>query len=104
MVKKGHFAAVCKSKPQKLPVSLLQNESSSDEEYCFSIDRPLAMSLILERSFVKIYSYGCETPLPILGKYIVEIYSNCTDKRNLQHFMSLTRVFLANLRPSYFVF
>ena len=28
--KEGHFTTVCKSKPQKLPVNLLQNESSSD--------------------------------------------------------------------------
>ena len=115
--KEGHFAAVCKSKPQKVPVNLLQNESFSDEEYCFTINNPLAkttftsnnalpvvllsdsgsfgdtinqdtfkklesiMSLTLERSFVKIYLYGCETPLPILGKCVVEIYSNCTDNR-----------------------
>ena len=35
------FVAVCKLKPQKLPVNLLQNEISSDEEYCFSISSPL---------------------------------------------------------------
>ena len=40
--KEGHFPAVCKSKPHKLLVNLLQNESSSDEEYCFTINSPLA--------------------------------------------------------------
>ena len=62
-----------------------------------------SMLLTLERSFVKIYPYGCKTPLPILGKRAVEIYSICTNKRTFQHFMSLTvqhRVFLANLRLS----
>ena len=39
------------------------------------------ISLILERSFSKIYPYGCENPLPIFGKRVVEIYSNCTKKR-----------------------
>ena len=39
--KEGHFVAVSKSKPQKLRVNLLQNESSSDEEYCFTINSPL---------------------------------------------------------------
>ena len=34
--------AVCKSKPQKLPVNLLQSESSPDEEYCFTTSKPLA--------------------------------------------------------------
>ena len=94
-VKEGHFAAACESKPQKLPVNLLENESSSKEEYCFTINSSLAkarftlnnallveflinsgssakiinqdtfkkleslMSLTLERSFVKIYPYGC---------------------------------------------
>ena len=62
-----------------------------------------SMLLTLDRSFVKIYPYGCKTPLPILGKRAVEIYSSCTNKRTFQHFMSLTvqhRVFLANLRLS----
>ena len=40
------------------------------------------MSLTLERSCVKVYPYGCKTPLPILGKCVVDICSNCTDKRN----------------------
>ena len=44
------------------------------------------MSLTLEISFVKIYPYGCETPLPILRKCVVEIYSNCTDKRTFATF------------------
>ena len=44
------------------------------------------MSLTLERSFVKIYPYGCETSLPILGKCVVEIYSNCTDRRTFATF------------------
>ena len=118
----GHFAAVCKSKPQNLPVNLLQNESSSDDEYCFIINSPLAkttftlnnplpveflidsgssvniinrdafkkleglMTLTLERSFAKIYPYGCQTPLPIFGKCVFEICSNCTDKRTFATF------------------
>ena len=44
------------------------------------------MSLTLERSCVKVYPYGCKTPLLILGKYVVEICSNCTDKRTLATF------------------
>ena len=44
------------------------------------------MLLTLERSFVKIYPYGCETPLAILGKCVVEIYSNCTNKRTFATF------------------
>ena len=39
------FCAVCKSKPQKLPFNLLQNESSSDEKYCFTINSPLARTI-----------------------------------------------------------
>ena len=44
------------------------------------------MSLTLERSFVKIYPYGCETPLPILGQCVVEIYSNYTEKKTFATF------------------
>ena len=44
------------------------------------------MSLTLERSFVNIYLYGCKTPLPILGKCVVEIYLNCTGKRTFTTF------------------
>ena len=45
------------------------------------------MSLTLERCFVKIYPHGCETPLSmILGKCVVETYSNCTDKRTFATF------------------
>ena len=120
------FCAVCKSKPQKLPFNLLQNESSSDEKYCFTINSPLARTIFtlnnalpveflidircsvnipvylltkihfksqkakchwtLERSFVKIYPYGYKTSLPMLGKCVVEIYSNCTDKRTFATF------------------
>ena len=39
------------------------------------------ISGILERSFFKIYPYGCENPLPIFGKCVIEIYLNCTEKR-----------------------
>ena len=118
--KEGHFASVCKSKPQKILVNLLQNESSPDEEYCFTINSSLAkttfalsnalpvefliesgssiniinqdlfdeslMPLTFERSFVKIYLYGCETPLPVLGKGVVEIYFNCNNKRTFATF------------------
>ena len=38
----GHFAAICKSKPQNLPVNLLRNENPCDDEYCFTINGPLA--------------------------------------------------------------
>ena len=44
------------------------------------------MSVTLEKSSFKIYLHGCETPLPILGKWIVEIYLNCTDKRTFAAF------------------
>ena len=44
------------------------------------------MSLTLERSCVKVYPYGCKTPLPILGKCVVEICSNSTDKRTFATF------------------
>ena len=40
--KVGHFAAVCKSKPQNLTVNLLRNENPSNDEYCFTIKSPLA--------------------------------------------------------------
>ena len=40
--KEVNFAAVGKSKPQKLAVNLLQIESSSDEEYCLTINNSLA--------------------------------------------------------------
>ena len=44
------------------------------------------MSLTLERSFVKIYPFDCKTPLPILGKCVVEICSNYTNKRTFATF------------------
>ena len=44
------------------------------------------MSLTLERSCVKVYPYGCKSPLPILGKCVIEICSNCTDKRTFATF------------------
>ena len=120
--KVGHFAAVCKSKPQNLPANLLRNENPSDDEYCFTINSPLAkttftlnnalpveflidsgssvniinrdtfekleslMSLTRERSCVKLYPYGCKTTLPILRKCVVDIGSNCTDKRTFATF------------------
>ena len=40
--KEGHFVAVCKSQPQNLSVNLLQNESSSNDKYCFTINSLLA--------------------------------------------------------------
>lgn len=46
----------------------------------------ILISVTFERSFVKIYSYGCETPLLILGRCVVGIYSNCTDERTLTIF------------------
>ena len=122
MEKKEILRLFCNLKPQNLLVNLLQNESSSDDKYCFTINIPSAkttftlnnalpveflidsgssvniinrdsfkkleslMSLTLERSFVKIYQYGCKTPLPILGKCAVEICSNCTYKRTFAKF------------------
>ena len=44
------------------------------------------MPLTLKRSFVKIYPYRCETPISILEKCVVEIYSNSTDKRTFATF------------------
>ena len=117
-----YFVAVCKPKPQNLPVNLLRNENPSDDVYYFTINSPLVkttfslnntlpveflidsgssvniinrdtfekleslMSLTLERSCVKVYPYGCKTPLPILGKCVVDICSNCTDKRTFATF------------------
>ena len=111
---------ICKSKPQNLPVNLLQSESSSDDEYYFTINSRLAKTtfilnnalpveflidigisvniinrntfekleslMTLERSCVKVYPYGCKSPLPILGKCVIEICSNCTDKRTFATF------------------
>ena len=47
------------------------------------------MSLTLEKSFVKIYPYTCETPLPILGKSVVKIHS---DKRTFATFHVINTV------------
>ena len=44
------------------------------------------MPLALDKSFVKIYPHGCETPLPILGDCVIEIYSNYISKRTLATF------------------
>ena len=44
------------------------------------------MSVIHERSFVKIYPCSCETYLPMLGKCGVEIYLNLTGKRTFATF------------------
>ena len=44
------------------------------------------MSLTRERSCVKLYPYGCKTTLPILRKCVVDIGSNCTDKRTFATF------------------
>ena len=46
----------------------------------------ILMSLTLERPCVKVYPYSCKTPLPILGKYVVDICSNCTNKRTFATF------------------
>ena len=43
------------------------------------------MSLTLERC-VKVYPYGCKTLLPILAKCVVDICSNCTNKRTFATF------------------
>ena len=44
------------------------------------------MSLALDKSFVKIYPHGCETPLPKLGDCVMEIYSNYINKRTFATF------------------
>ena len=46
----------------------------------------ILMSLTLERPCVKVYPYSCKTPLPILGKYVVDICSNCNNKRTFATF------------------
>ena len=46
----------------------------------------ILMSLTLERPCVKVYPYSCKTPLLILGKYVVDICSNCTNKRTFATF------------------
>ena len=65
-----------------LPVEFLIDSGSSvniiNQDTFKKLDS--LVSLTLERSFVKIYLYGCETPIPILGKCVVEIFSSCTDK------------------------
>ena len=38
---------ICKSKPQNLPVNLLQSESSSDDEYYFTINSRLAKTTFI---------------------------------------------------------
>ena len=52
--KEGHFVAVCKSKPQNLPVNLSQNESSSDDEYCFTINSPLAKTAFTSNNTIPV--------------------------------------------------
>ena len=42
--------------------------------------------MTLEKFCVEIYTYGCETSLPIPGKFVVEIYSNSTDIRTFATF------------------
>ena len=52
--KEGHFAAACKSKFPSLTVNLLQIESSSDEEYYFTINSPLAKTTFTFKSFLAV--------------------------------------------------
>ena len=44
------------------------------------------MSVTLGKFCVEIHAYGCETPLPIAGKFFVEIYSNSTGIRTFATF------------------
>ena len=44
------------------------------------------MSLTPERSCAKIYPYGCKIPLPIPGKCVADICSNCIDNRTFATF------------------
>ena len=52
--KEGHFAAACKSKFPSLTVNLLQIESSSDEEYYFTINSPSAKTTFTFKSFLAV--------------------------------------------------
>ena len=57
-------------------------------------------SLTLEISYVKVYPYGCKTPLPILGKCVVDICSNCTDKKTFATFHVIDAAILCILGRS----
>ena len=81
--KVGHFAAVCKSKPQNLPVNLLQNENPSDDEHCFTINSPLAKTT---------FTLNNALPVEFLidsGSSVNIINRNTFEK--LESLMSLTR-------------
>ena len=81
--KVGHFAAVCKSKPQNLPVNLLRNENPSDDEYCFTISSPLAKTT---------FTLNNALPVEFLidsGSSVNIINRNTFEK--LESLMSLTR-------------
>ena len=71
-----------------LPVEFLIDSGSSvniiNSGTCKKLES--LMSLTLDKSFVKSYPHGCETTLPILGECVVEIYSNCTNKRTFETF------------------
>ena len=65
--------AVCKSKPQRLPVNLLQNESSPDEEYYFTSSNPLAKTTFTLNNALPVeFRIGSGSSVNIInqGKYI----------------------------------
>ena len=81
--KVGHFAAVCKSKLQNFPVNLLRNENPSNDEYCFTINSPLAKT---------IFTWNNALPVEFLidsGSSVNIINRDTFEK--LESLMSLTR-------------
>ena len=51
MGKKDILQLFAKSKPQNLPANLLQNESSSDDDYCFTISPLVKTTFTLNNAF-----------------------------------------------------
>ena len=65
------------------------------------------ISMTLEKSFFRIYPYGCKTPYQYLESVLLKVVRNVPTRELSQDFMSLTLqhcVFLANLGPSCFGF
>ena len=92
-----------------LPVEFLTDSGSSvnifNQDTFTKLDS--LMSMTLDRSFAKVYQYGCKIPLPKLRKIVSSKLIRTVTTELLQHFMSLTLqhcVFLANLHWSYLVF
>ena len=92
-----------------LPVEFLIDSGSSvnifNQDTFTKLDS--LMSMTLDRSFAKVYQYGCKIPLPKLRKIVSSKFIRTITTKLLKHFMSLTLqhcVFLANLHWSYLVF